>query len=160
MDSAIDVLNTSAIVSPQQVVPPHSQSSAAASSMMSTVVHLPLDTTSIASNHNHMHASNIQHNGLSPDNQNVPKSMTSIPMSIHERKYELPAQFYPNVKKKRKIEESGFYRPPVVDKRPVFENLQNEHAILPDSYGTFECNLSWHTPTISTGGPPSTKWWV
>lgn len=160
MDSAFEVLSQTANSQPPQMSAPPQPTNTGAS-MIDNMVHHQSNTTAMMPNH--MLAPNVQHNSVLHDDhvsKCVPPTMNSLPVNIPERKFEISTQYYPNIKKKRKMEEAGFYRPPVMDKRTVFENMPNEHALLTDNYSTFDCNLSWLAPPISTGAAPATKWWT
>lgn len=164
MDSAIDIFNHS-MTSPVHLPLSNSLQSTNTNTtppLINTVIHLPSNNVSMATNQ--MHVSNIQHTVISPhDNQNVPKCITtlnSLPVTIPERKYEISSQYYQTFKKKRKIEEANCYRSPAIDKRPIFENVPNEHVLVPDNYSAFECNLSWQTPAVSAGATQAGKWWA
>lgn len=87
-------------------------------------------------------------------------SMTPVPLETEDKKYEVPLQFSPPLKKKRRLEEPVFYRTPVMDKKPMYENVISDHALVHDSYVSFDCNLqSWPTATIS-GTATVGKWWT
>lgn len=82
-------------------------------------------------------------------------SMTPLPVETDDKKYEVPLQFSPPSKKKRRLEESVFYRTPVMDKKPMYENDISDHTLVHDGYVTFDCNLqSWSTAA------PVGKWWT
>lgn len=158
IDSAVDTINNSTNNHQSQILSNNFQPIQSSTSM---IPHDHIQTNNIQLTNIQsipMEQSNIQH-----ENHHIPKQMTDMnPMtaSIPDRKYEIPSQYYPLLKKKRKVEEPGFYRPSIVDKRPIYENIPNDHSLVPDNYSTFDCNLPWQTPTISTGNAAVGKWWT
>ncbi len=155
VDSAVDLINGSATSSSPLLI-------------VNNIQHTQ-DAAMLQQNHiqtNNIHASDMQHNTNLQhimQHENVAKEITNLnalPVSIQDRKCEVTSQYCNAAKKKRKLEESGFYRTPVADKRQMYENMTNDHTLIPDNYTNFDCNVSWHTPVLSTNNTQAGKWWT
>lgn len=113
---------------------------------------------------NHLLPITVQHTSANAERDNhLQKQMANISnvsvMAV-DRKYDVSSQFSPILKKRRRQEEPIFYRASAMEKRPTFENVTTEHALVHDSYPNFDCNLStWSAAPIASNVTVG-KWWT